>query len=189
MSKYSNTVIYKLCCKDPLITDIYIGSTINLHIRKQQHKNRYNNANSKEYKKYVYEFIRNNGGWANWDMIEIIKICCINKLDAERIERQYIETMKANLNKQMPYSGTETNEGMKEYQKKYYVENIDKMKEYQKNYYVENIDKISKRQKEYNSINADKKRIYDKEYKLKKKLNKKVEDKTGTVLIDNDNEQ
>ena len=27
---YSKSVIYKLCCKDPTITDIYIGSTTNM---------------------------------------------------------------------------------------------------------------------------------------------------------------
>jgi len=28
---YSQTIIYKICCKDPNITDIYIGHTSNLY--------------------------------------------------------------------------------------------------------------------------------------------------------------
>ena len=71
---YNNIIIYKLCCKDPLITDIYIGSTTNFTKRKAAHKSNCNNENCKEYKFYVYEFIRDNGNWTNWDMIEIVTI-------------------------------------------------------------------------------------------------------------------
>ena len=32
--------IYKLCCIDPAIKEIYVGSTKNLRVRKNQHKTR-----------------------------------------------------------------------------------------------------------------------------------------------------
>ena len=35
---YSNTIIYKLCCNDPSITEIYIGHTTNFTQRKNRHK-------------------------------------------------------------------------------------------------------------------------------------------------------
>ena len=35
---YSNTVIYKIMCKDPDITDVYVGHTTNFLQRKIAHK-------------------------------------------------------------------------------------------------------------------------------------------------------
>lgn len=99
---YSNTSIYKLCCKDPLITDIYVGHTTNFKNRKSCHKNRCHTETNKSYHLYVYSFIRDHGGFNNWDMIEICKLECIDKRDAERNERKYIEDLGASLNKIIP---------------------------------------------------------------------------------------
>jgi hypothetical protein len=38
MPKYEKAVVYKLCCDDPEITDIYVGSTCNFKVRKWNHK-------------------------------------------------------------------------------------------------------------------------------------------------------
>ena len=59
---YSHTIIYKICCKDISINDIYVGHTTNFIQRKTQHKTSCYNINGKKYKQYVYEIIRNNGG-------------------------------------------------------------------------------------------------------------------------------
>ena len=40
---YSNAIIYKIQCLDPLNTEIYIGSTTNLRARKFKHKSSCNN--------------------------------------------------------------------------------------------------------------------------------------------------
>ena len=40
---YSNTIIYKIFCKDPEIKDIYIGHTTNFVQRKYAHKNNCSN--------------------------------------------------------------------------------------------------------------------------------------------------
>ena len=37
MTDYSNGIVYKLCCNDPAITDIYVGSTLNMKSRKYEH--------------------------------------------------------------------------------------------------------------------------------------------------------
>ena len=66
MVNYSNSIIYKLCCLDPNIIEIYIGSTTNKYRRKQQHKSSCNSSNGKYYNLYLYQFIRENGGFANW---------------------------------------------------------------------------------------------------------------------------
>ena len=73
---YSKTIIYKLCCKDVNITDEYVGGTTNFYGRKGNHKGKCNNSNTR-----VYKFIRENGGWDNWEMIEIEKYNAIEKLD------------------------------------------------------------------------------------------------------------
>ena len=39
MERYQKGLIYKLCCKDLNIKDIYVGSTCNFARRKCQHKN------------------------------------------------------------------------------------------------------------------------------------------------------
>ena len=59
---YSNTIIYKIVCNDPNITDCYVGSTTNIVKRRQSHKSVCNNENSKLFNFYVYQFIRENGG-------------------------------------------------------------------------------------------------------------------------------
>ena len=66
---YSNTIFYKICCKD--VADLYIGHTTNFVQRKHSHKQGCTNIKSSTYNCRLYTFIRNNGGWDNWHM-EII---------------------------------------------------------------------------------------------------------------------
>lgn len=102
---YSNTIIYKLCCNDPTITDIYIGHTTNFTKRKNQHKSAcYNRHDS-----YVYQFICKNGGWSNWSMIILDKVHCIDGNEARQHERRHIEDKKAMLNINMPTREFELN--------------------------------------------------------------------------------
>lgn len=146
---YENTIIYKLCCNDPTITDIYVGHTTNFIKRKSQHKNSTNNLTDPSYNSYKYQFIRNNGGFNNWSMIQIIKIVCENVYDACRIERQYIEQLNATLNINRPITTlNEKIEQMKECCKHYYEKNKDKICEQQKYYYQVNKDYITEHKRE-----------------------------------------
>ena len=79
MTDYSKSIIYKLCCKDASITDEYIGSTTNKTKRKYQHKSNCNNENGKRYNLYVYQFIREHGGFDNFDLIVLEEYSCENK--------------------------------------------------------------------------------------------------------------
>ena len=65
---YSNTIIYKIFCKDTSITELYVGHTTNFVQRKHLHKQNCINKNSLSYRCKLYEVIRNNGGWDNWRM-------------------------------------------------------------------------------------------------------------------------
>jgi hypothetical protein len=91
---YSNTIIYKICCNDANVTDIYVGHTTNFIKRKYQHKILCNNSN----KIKIYNIIRENGGWDNWTMIEIAKYNCKDSTEARIREQEHYELLKPTLN-------------------------------------------------------------------------------------------
>ena len=111
MPNYQKSFIYKLCCMDLTIEDIYIGSTTNFRCRKKQHKECCTNEKSSHYNSYVYQFIRNNGGWDNWEMILIKELSCNSRLELHAEERKNYEELKPTLNTQIP------NRTIKEYRK------------------------------------------------------------------------
>lgn len=149
---YSNTIIYKLVCNDVEITDIYVGHTTDFTNRKRGHKAACNNENTKKYNTYVYQFIRETGGWDNWSMLEICKISCVDKHDAERNERKYIEELKATLNKHIPTRTPkeyydQNREQRLEYHKEYQSHNREKLTEYYKEYYDQNREQLAEKSK------------------------------------------
>lgn len=136
MPYYENSLVYKLCCNDPEITDIYIGSTCNFRARKCSHKSHCNNQNSKIYNQYVYRFIRENGGWNNWSMVMIKKYPEVKDIyELHHKERKWMRKLKATLNKQVP--GILLKIGKKEYSK-----------QYSKQYWEQNIDKLNENARE-----------------------------------------
>ena len=130
---YSKTIIYKIVCKDVNITDCYVGSTTDFVRRKNQHKN-HSQPNNPKSDLYVYNFINQNGGWENWEMIEIEKYNALDKLDALKKERYWLETLKATLNKKIP-SRTK-----QEYKKEWKEKNKEKIQEQDKIYREKNKD-------------------------------------------------
>ena len=114
-NRYNNGLIYKIVCKDSTITDIYVGSTCNFYRRTAQHKQECMNIKRHEYNYYKNKFIRDNGGWDNWTMIEIKKFPCNTKRELELEERKHFEELKPTLNKNIPTrSGKEWYETNKE---------------------------------------------------------------------------
>jgi hypothetical protein len=178
---YSNTIIYKLCCNDPTITDFYVGHTTNFVQRKHSHKTNCCNKNARNHNLVVYQCIRANGGWDNWDMIQIEAYNCNNKRHASARERYWIETLKSNLNANNPIATYEEKEQQKkmsyernkeqilEKAKEHYEENKEHKLEYQKQYAEENKEKITQHQKEYREKNkeklAEQKKIYREAHK------------------------
>ena len=150
MVNYGEGLIYKICCKDASITDEYIGSTCNKHRRKQQHKLYCDNENCVKYNYPVYQFIRNNGGFDNFDLIIIEEYPCENKNQLETRERYWIEERKPTLNKIIP------TRNMREWR----VANKDKIdeynREYRPNYYEENREIVKEKSRKYKEENADK---------------------------------
>lgn len=167
---YSNTIIYKLCCNDPSITDIYVGHTTNFTNRKRSHKCRCNNETDKSYNFYVYQFIRYHGDWSNWSMIQIEKINCVDSNDAIKHERRYFELLGATLNSHCPsrtlkeYREDHT-EKYKEYQKEYHEENKEKLLEQKKQYYEENKENCLEQKKQYYEDNKEQFKEINKKYR------------------------
>jgi hypothetical protein len=99
---YSKSCIYQICCRDPDIRDIYVGSTIDLVKRRAQHKALCNNPNSGDHNFHVYQYIRDNGGWENWQVVQIEKVVCESSQDLCQREREVFERLKPSLNTYRP---------------------------------------------------------------------------------------
>ena len=157
---YSKTVIYKIVCNDLNIKDCYVGHTTDFTKRKNQHKTSCNNSDSPKYMYPVYTIIRKNGGWSNWDMIEVEKISCSDANEARARERYYYELLNGSLNKQVPLRTTkeyvEANyEKTKQYQSEYHKINKDRVAECRREYFQNNKEQIKLKQKEYAKLDKE----------------------------------
>jgi len=99
---YSNTVIYKITCKDPLITDLYVGHTTNFVQRKHGHKQSCINEKSSNYNCKLYKTIRSNGGWDNWIMEIVAFFKCNDHYEARIKEQEFFTSLNATLNSLEP---------------------------------------------------------------------------------------
>jgi len=159
---YSNTIIYKIVCNDPNITDLYVGHTTNFTNRKYMHK--YNTLNeAKDSNMTVYKTIRTNGGWENWSMIEIEKYPCSDANEARKKERHWLETLQAKLNVTIPSRTQKERDEI----------NKEKNKKQHHDYHIKNRDVIIKRVKEHYENNKEQRLQYLKEYREKHKEQEK----------------
>lgn len=173
----SNYTFYKIVCKDESITNCYVGQTTDFIVRYRLHKSKCTNPNSDKYNIKVYEFIRSNGGWDNWEMLEIETCICENDFEARKIERCWIECLGGQLNCLIPNRTDkeyyeENKERITEYKHEWYERNKEHCLEKQKTYAQANKEKKAKRQKAYALANKEKLAKYKKEYYERKKLEK-----------------
>ncbi len=94
---YSNTIMYKIVCKDLNVKELYVGHTVNFRSRKNKHASDCEYELSKNYNVKIYQYIRANGGWSNWEMIEIEKYKCNDGNEARARERYWFEELQAKL--------------------------------------------------------------------------------------------
>jgi hypothetical protein len=178
---YSKTIIYQIVCNDSTITESYVGHTTNFELRKEDHRNICKNEKSKKYNSGKYIFIRNNGGWENWSMIEIEIYPCNSSTEARIREEYWRNKLQANLNAQRAYVSTEMYKNeMKEYRIEYYkiydVENKEKIKKYHQEWYEKKKEEILNNQKIYYENNKEHvKELRKKQYlKHKEKINERA---------------
>jgi len=113
-SDYSTTVIYKITCNDPNITDKYVGHTIDFVRRRKEHKNNICNEQSAYCNLKLYKFIRDNGGWDNWKMEVIAFYNCNNLNEARQKEQEHYVELKATLNSVEPFNPKSINADTKD---------------------------------------------------------------------------
>jgi hypothetical protein len=151
-TNYDNNHCYKIVCKDITIPDIYVGHTSSFTKRKHQHKKACTDTCHKEHNLFVYKFIRENGGWGNFDMILRNTHECENKREAEKVERTYIEDLRAALNKVLPRVQDTT----KEYKTQWWQDNLERMREMKRYSYKYNKETIIAKCKDYYVNNKEK---------------------------------
>ncbi len=184
--KRTNYVMYKVCPKNKELNFCYIGQTANFENRKRQHiRNTTCETDKKHYHLKHYETIRNNGGWDEWEMIELEKFNDKTKLEARIREQELIKEHSANLNMLSAYITederqankkaitekfrAENKEYLAEQTKKYKEEHKEVIAEQMKKYRAENKEKISQKKKEYKENNKEKHQEWQKAWREKNK--------------------
>lgn len=164
-----NFVMYKICPKNKDLNYCYIGQTTNFENRKKQHiKNTVNQSDKKHYHLKHYQAIRENGGWDEWEMIEIEKFNGKTKLESRIREQELIKQYKANLNSVSAFvSEEERKTGKQLCTQKYREENKEYLKEQTKKYKEDHKEIIAEQMKKYREENKEQIREKNKEYKEK----------------------
>jgi hypothetical protein len=163
MPDYSKSIIYKLECKDPKVTEIYVGATTNFYNRKKDHKTNCINKNGNiKYNAPKYCFMRLHGGWDNWQMIQIEEVNARNKRHLNQIEAKYIRELGAELNCFIPQ---DIDEGLGdvEWKKEWSAKNFEKISERKKEYYEKNYEKLY----QYRAKNREKNNKRNKQWRAK----------------------
>ncbi len=131
--------IYRI--KHKLDTDndnIYIGSTSNLRKRINSHKLACNDEENKNGKSRVYEFMRFNGGFDNFQF-DILELCDGDKNERFGLEHAYILVHKPTLNVRQVFGDKAL------HKKKYNDKNRERLNDEGREYYKENKTEINKR--------------------------------------------
>lgn len=168
-------IFYRIVCKNPEITDCYVGSTTQINNRKWLHKKRCTTVNYIGHNTYVYQFIRENGDWSNWEIIEIERLVLETNQEALKQERFFLELYKATLNQVIP-SRTK---------QEYRIENQQQIKEKSKTYYINNKQKIQERVENNKDYITDwKKKHYEKnKEKIKEQRKEKTTCQCGSIFL------
>jgi hypothetical protein len=141
--------IYKIVCKDTAITDLYVGSTKDIKTREAVHKSDCHSPNSGRYNLRIYKFIRDHGGYENWEMVVLETVLC-NRVQAKIYERTYSELLMATLNMNVPGRTAQ------EWSHTNYVINRGEISILKKQYYLKHRSRILQTVKQYQTLNKDK---------------------------------
>ena len=160
---YSNTHIYKIVCKDLNIKGCYVGHTTDFKTRKGCHKRVCYNRNDKNHHLPLYQFIRENGGWDNFDMVLIETVNCPNSLEARKHERERMEQEQSTLNKVRACSSLEE---QRENCKRYYNDNKGHVLEKKKERYESNKEHYLQEMKQYRETHTEQQQINHKKWVL-----------------------
>ena len=160
-SDIDNYVMYKIYPKNTNLNYCYIGHTNDFSHRKRHHRLPCINTNNSKAHIKLYQVIRENGGWDEWEMIELEKFNGKTKLEARIREQELMNQHNANLNMLNAYITEEERAATKKaITEKFRIENKTKIREQEKKYKEDHKDVISEQMKKYRKENKDK--IYEK---------------------------
>jgi len=172
--------IYKLCCNNLDVTEVYVGSTMNIRTRKNGHKSDCNNEHGKNYNIPVYKFIRANGGFENWSMVMLTPVEFNIRAELNAFERAWVERLNASLNCQVPNRTAaewvdDNKKHIAQRSKQYRVANAEQIARHKKQYYAANNEQIAQYNKQYYAANKEQLNQKHKQYHEanKEQLNQK----------------
>ena len=185
-----NGVVYKLKCNDPNIKEFYIGSSVNMKQRIANHKSDCNNTNSIGYNFKVYKFIRNNGGFENWEFETLLEVEVISKKELRlKYERPYQLELLPQLNSQLEGRTIEewyedNKEEILKKQKKWREDNKETILEYHKERYEKNKETIKEKYENNKEEIAkkNKERYENNKEEIAKKRKENYEDHKEEIL-------
>ena len=99
LTDYSNTVIYKISCRDPTVSGVYVGHTVDFIKRKYAHQK---SSEDNKCTNLLYRTIRMHGGWNNWEMKMVGFFHCNNLTEAREKEQEFFISLNASLNSVEP---------------------------------------------------------------------------------------
>jgi hypothetical protein len=160
-------VMYKIVPKNKDLKYCYVGHTTNFVQRRYSHmKNTISENDKKHYHLKHYQVIRENGGWDEWEMVELEHFTGKTKLEARIREQELIDQHSANLNSLKAYITEDyRKEQKKQITQKYREENKELLKEQTKKYKEEHKEIIADQMKKYRTENKEKIYAKAKEYK------------------------
>ena len=173
-------IIYLIKHKTDDTKKVYVGSTNNLKKRINIHRHDCNNEKRKNYNYKLYQYLRENGGFNQYEFIILECYVCNLKHELYDREDDYIKMYPNNLNQFRAYlTRQEYKKKKNEKQKIYYEEHKKLINEYQKKWREQHKNKIFEYAKKYRE--EYKKEIYEKNKKYrennKEKLNEQSKEK------------
>ena len=157
---YSDCFIYHIVDSDKVVH--YIGSTSNFVNRKSQHKYNCNHSEVKHHNYDIYRYIRDNGGWDNFECVPIRRVENVkNSIDLRIAERQEMEKYSTLKNMLGSYMSKEDRkicnqkwkqnnpEKHMESVRKWQLNNPERKREIDRKYRENNREKIMERKRQY----------------------------------------
>jgi hypothetical protein len=164
-------IIYEITCIDKNIEYSYVGSTLNFRSRKSQHKHSLTMLNNPSFNLNIYKFIRENGGWDNFEMRPLEEFKCETNTQSKIREQYWIDLKQSNLNSRKAFNTSS----------QYYIDNRDKFLDKATQYRNNNKTIIAEAQHEYYINNKDNLLNYQHQYQINNKT--KISERKARTYI------
>jgi len=154
-TRYEKCQMYLLRHKDDIHNEnVYVGHTINKQARLSKHETRCCEKSYYATDLKLYKYIREHGGWFNWEMVILEDYPCKNKIEATVRENWYFNEYNTTLNSHEP--GSMIILGEKQYHQQYRDNHKDKTLKYNKMYNEQNRELINTNSSKYYHLNKEK---------------------------------